>query len=245
MVMTVLRVNSVSEKFMNWKLSPSDLVFLYEECPRCFYLKVRGLENRPKTQMPKIFTTIDAQMKSFLRGQRTDGLAIGMPKGTFRYAKRWVESAPIAIPGRISSCYFRGRFDNILELDTGGHALADLKTCHRRDEHVPLYARQLHAYTWCLEHPSPGALHLSPIERMGLLVFEPDFFLKLPFWSGALSGGLHWIEIRRDDNSFLDFIAELVCLLDRPTAPDPAFDCPWCRYRSLPVWVGPELPRIQ
>lgn len=217
---------------MNWKLSASDLVFLYSECPRCFYLKVRRLANRPRTPMPEIFTTIDTHMKSDLQGQHTDRLAMGMPKGIFRYAERWVESAPIAIPGCVSTCHFSGRFDNILELDGGGHALADLKTCHRRDEHIALYGRELHAYKWCLERPAPGAPCLSPIERMGLLVFEPDFFFKLPFCSGALTGGLHWIEIRRDDCGFLEFLTEVVGLLDNPTAPDPAFDCMWCRDRS-------------
>jgi hypothetical protein len=80
---------------MNWKLSPSDLVFLYEECQRCFYLKVRGLLTRPRTPMPKIFTKIDALMKAYLQGQRTDRLAVGIPRGTFEYAERWVESEPL------------------------------------------------------------------------------------------------------------------------------------------------------
>src|SRR4051812_34521546 len=118
---------------MNWKLSPSDLVFLYSECPRCFYLKVHGLSKRPRTPMPKIFSAIDKLMKVHLQGQRTSGLAAGMPKGTFEYAERWVESAPLEIEGCASSCHFRGRFDNIIRLDTAGWALVDLKTCHRRD----------------------------------------------------------------------------------------------------------------
>lgn len=218
---------------MNWKLSPSDLVFLWEECPRCFYLKVRGLLRRPRTPMPKIFTTIDITMKAYLQGQRTEGLAIGMPRGTFEHAERWVESAPVAIPSCSSTCYFRGRFDNIIRLDPGGHGLVDLKTCHRRDEHIPLYGRQLHAYAWCLEHPASGAFRLSPIERMGLLVFEPDIFFKGVFWSGTLSGRLYWVELPRNDRGFLDFLAEVANLLDRPTAPDPGLDCPWCRYRLL------------
>jgi len=217
---------------MNWKLSPSDLVFLYSECPRCFYLKVRGLVNRPRTPMPKIFTTIDTTMKACLKGQRTEKFAAGIPQGTFEYSERWVESTPITVPGCISTCSFRGRFDNLIQLDTGDLGLADLKTCHRRDEHVLLYGRQLHAYTWSLEYPAAGAFSITLVRRMGLLVFEPDVFFKLPFCSGALSGRLHWIEIPRDDNSFLEFLAEVVGLLDTPIAPNPAPDCLWCRYRS-------------
>ncbi len=220
---------------MNWTLAPSDLTFLFEECRCCFYLKVHGLLQRPRTPMPAIFGAIDRAMKSYLDGRRSDRLAAGIPPGVFDYSERWVESVPFPIPGCRSTCFFRGRFDNVLRLDTGGRGLADLKTCHRRDEHIPLYARQLHAYTWSLEFPAPGALCLRPIERMGLLVFEPDMFFKGVFLSGSLVGPLHWIEIRRDDNAFLHFLAEVVTLLDAPTAPEPAPDCAWCRYRSLPV----------
>ena len=83
---------------MNWKLSPSDLVFLYSECRRCFYLKVRGLVQRPRMPMPKIFTSIDAAMKNYLNGKRSDDLAAGIPTGVFEYSERWVQSVPFRFP---------------------------------------------------------------------------------------------------------------------------------------------------
>ena len=46
-----------------WRLSPSDFAFLWEECKRCFYLKVVKEFYRPRSLMPKIFNVIDAQMK--------------------------------------------------------------------------------------------------------------------------------------------------------------------------------------
>jgi hypothetical protein len=70
--------------------------------------------------MPKIFTTIDAAMKKYLQGRRTDALAIGMPPGTSEYAERWVESSPIGVPGCASTFFVRGRFDNLLQLDRFG-----------------------------------------------------------------------------------------------------------------------------
>ncbi len=39
----------------NWKISPSDLTFLWDECPRCFYLKVRHKFKRPGLPFPKIY----------------------------------------------------------------------------------------------------------------------------------------------------------------------------------------------
>ena len=53
----------------NWKLSPSDFVFLYEECKRCFYLKVARDYQRPRGPFPKIFTIIDGLMKDFFDGR--------------------------------------------------------------------------------------------------------------------------------------------------------------------------------
>jgi hypothetical protein len=47
----------------------------------------------------------------------------------------------------------------------------------------------------------------------------------------SLTKTLHWIEIPRNDGSFLSFLAEVVTLLDKPTPPDPQVGCPWCRYR--------------
>jgi len=183
--------------------------------------------------MPKSFTKIDAVMKAYLRGRHTKGLAVGMPGGTFEHEERWVESVPLVIPGCTSTCSFRGRFDNVLQLDNGGCALVDLKTCHRRDEHLALYSRQLHAYPWCLEHPAPGAAYFGPIERMGVLIFEPNDFFKGVFFNGALLGPLYWLEINWDEQGFLKFLTEVVNLLDRPIPPDAPLNCPWCRYRLI------------
>ena len=49
----------------NWKLSPSDFAFVWRECKRCFYLRVAKGFQRPRPIMPKIFTLIDAKMKTY------------------------------------------------------------------------------------------------------------------------------------------------------------------------------------
>jgi PD-(D/E)XK nuclease superfamily len=155
-----------------------------------------------------------------------------MPAGTFEYAERWVESVPIAIPGRSSTCYFRGRFDNVLNLENGSYGVVDLKTAPRNADHIPLYSRQLHAYAWSLENPAPFKFGLSPIERLGLLVFEPKDFTNGIFSTGTLAGSLGWIEITRDDARFMALLADVVDLLDSATPPSGAIDCAWCRYRG-------------
>ena len=223
-----------------WKLSPSDFAFLWEECPRCFYLEVvRGFP-RPRPAMPKVFTQIDEQMKACCEGRRTETLAPDMPAGVFEFGERWVESQPIDVylPDAVHRCLIRGRFDTVVRLDDGGYAVVDFKTSERRADHVPLYARQLHAYAYALEHPAPGAFALGPVTRLGLLVFEPEKFAREAGGQGTLTGGLSWIEIPRDDGMLFGFLAEVLSVLERPEPPGGAPLCDWCVYRDASRRTG-------
>jgi ATP-dependent exoDNAse (exonuclease V) beta subunit len=89
-----------------------------------------------------------------------------------RFSEHWVESRPLAVPGQASSCFVRGKFDTVVRFDDGGFGVVDIKTSAQNSEHIPLYARQLHAYACALEQAAPGRLALSPVRRLGLLVYE-------------------------------------------------------------------------
>ena len=156
---------AIKSRVHNWKLSPSDFAFLWEECRRCFYLKVVSDFKRPSTPMPKIFTTIDQLMKQRFAGQRKEEVVAGLPGGVFEYSEHWVESRPLAVPGHASSCFIRGKFDTVVRFDDGGFGVVDFKTSARNSEHIPLYARQLHAYACALEQAAPGRPALSPVRR--------------------------------------------------------------------------------
>jgi len=65
----------------NWKLSPSDFAFLWEECKRCFYIKVADGFQRPRPPIPKIFTRIASEMPKFFANKRTESLLNILPKG--------------------------------------------------------------------------------------------------------------------------------------------------------------------
>lgn len=223
-----------------WKLSPSDFAFLWEECRRCFYLKVVSDYPRPRPAMPKIFATIDEQMKRSFEGRRTEAIAPGMPPGIFDHADRWVESLPIDVhvPEGTFRCFLRGRIDTLLRLDDGTWAVVDFKTSERRAEHIPLYTRQLHAYAHALERPAPGQLGLGPISRLGLLVFEPEKFSTEPASPGTLTGHLSWIEVPRDDTAFVGFLAEVLTVLERDTPPGGTPLCEWCVYRDASRRTG-------
>jgi hypothetical protein len=64
-----------------FKLSPSDLTFLYSECPRCFYLKVKEGLSRPRGIMPTIFIKIDGIMKDHFEGKSPRDIDPSLPTG--------------------------------------------------------------------------------------------------------------------------------------------------------------------
>ena len=216
----------------HWKLSPSDFAFLWEECKRCFYLKVVKGFSRPQAPMPKIFMVIDGQMETFFSGMRTEKIAAGLPEGIIQYGEKWVESKTISTPNCSSTCFIKGKFDTIAKFKDGSYGVIDFKTSARNSEHIPLYSRQLHAYAYTLENAAPGKLSLSPINRLGLLIYEPSFFSSSNMKSLSLEGNLLWLEITRDDHEFETFIREVLLILDQPTPPNSNPNCKWCQYRD-------------
>jgi hypothetical protein len=221
----------------NWKLSPSDFAFLWDECKRCFYLKIARGFGRPATPFPGIFSKIAALEKAFFDGKHTESLTAQLPPGRVTYGEKWVRSAPISFSGLSSSCFISGRFDNVVQFDDGAFAVIDFKTAETKAEHVDRYSRQLHAYAYALEHPAPGALSLSPVTRLGLLCLEPNSM----FASDAEFGfrcAASWIECPRDDGAFLAFLEEVLSILGSPDPPGGSPSCPFCQYRDTARRTG-------
>lgn len=216
-----------------WKLSPSDFAFLWEECKRCFYLKVRKGIAQPRAPMPGIFSTIDSRMKAALRSQATREILPELPAGRFGFSDRVVHSRSIVPPGRSLGCYVYGRLDTVIQCENGEYAVIDFKTTDKSDEQVALYSRQLHAYTFALENATPGKLSLTPVTRMGLLTFAPSIFSVATGAVAMLSGEVKWIEIPREDQKFLAFLGEVMDVLSSPAPPPAAPECAWCQYREM------------
>jgi hypothetical protein len=212
-----------------WRLSPSDLTFLYEECRRCFWMKVVGGLPRPRAPFPKVFSLLDAQTKRFFAGKRTQEIAPELRPGRVVHGERAVRSGHLLIPGHRRPVLLRGRFDTAFRFDDRTFGLVDFKTTGPRDEHIALYGRQLHAYALAAENPAPGSLFLRSVSQLGLLCLEPTTMVRLR-GGIAYRGQAHWVEIPRDDEAFLAFLAEVLTVLDRKTPPLPAPNCQFCDY---------------
>jgi hypothetical protein len=223
---------------MIYKLSPSDLTFLYEGCKHCFVLKVKHGIAQPSIPLPAVFSKIAALQKDYYSGQRTEDFCPDLPPGVVTHGEKWVRSGPIEIAGTPSGCYIAGRFDIVAELDDGSFAVMDFKTGSPGQEKSAMYARQLQAYALALENPAEGALKLSPVCRLGLLYFSPDMCEQSTSERQILEGRLQWVEIQRNDSAFTDFLGEVVRLLDGPLPKPQPDGCEWCKYRERTRLIG-------
>jgi hypothetical protein len=215
-----------------YKLSPSDLTFLWDECKRCFYLKVVRKFSRPPSPFPSIFTKIDGLMKDYFQGKHTSEICPDLPPGTVLHGEKWVKSQPILLPGHRAQCYLTGKFDTAVKFERGSFGVIDFKTSTPKATHRAFYARQLRAYAYALEHPEAGKFALSPISHLGLLIVEPERIEKTPTGHIAYLGKVTWQEILPDEAAFLAFLSEVLSVLELPDPPEASENCAFCQYRQ-------------
>lgn len=215
-----------------YKLSPSDLTFLWDGCRRCFWLKVRHRVQPVSMPMPKIFTKIDQAMRHFFEGRRCEEV-LGLSKpGTIRCGQDLkVRSETFAPVGAKATCYFEGKLDALIEFDDGTYAVIDFKTSQASDANHTLYGRQLHAYAYALENPSGGMTRRSPVNFIGLVYFDPATFATND-GTANLVGRASLQQVPRDNAAFESLIAEMLDVLDNDAPPAAGQDCKWCEYRQ-------------
>lgn len=215
---------------MNYKLSPSDLTFAYEECKRCFYQKVANNIAPPSMPLPSIFTKIASLLKNHYDGKHTSELHTALPPGTVSHGEKSVRSDVIHLRNHTITCSITGRFDIVVSFDDGTYGVIDFKTGNPNTESVYLYGRQLHAYAYALEHPAPNALFLAPVTKLGLLYFYPSNISQESVERLSYDADIVWIEMRKDEEGFLNFIDEVLDVLEVPEAPEHSPNCQWCNY---------------
>ncbi|MFZ9489350.1 MAG: PD-(D/E)XK nuclease family protein, partial [Ilumatobacteraceae bacterium] len=223
------------------KLSPSSLTFLHDECPACFWHHYNG-RPRPATAFPKVFGALDNAQKDFFVGRSVKEVSRSLPAGVLQRGKR-VKSEAIALPGTSYRVQFGGDTDTLFKFSRAGYGVCDFKTSTPSDDAAALYGRQLHAYAIALERPAGDAMPLAPVSRMGLICFPPEGMIELPAAKPpraskaakqyAYRTSAVWVEVERDDEAFLHFVADAVKLITRRTMPRSAPNCGWCRWTRM------------
>jgi len=221
---------SVKIQPMNYKLSPSDLTFLYEGCKRCFYQKVVNNIAQPSIPLPSIFAKIAGLLKNHYDGKHTSELHVDLPPGIVSHGEKSVRSQDIQLPNHDATCYISGRFDIVVSFDDGTYGVIDFKTSNPSKDSANMYSRQLHAYAYALEHPAEGRLALSPVTKLGLLYFYPDNINQNSVDRLNYGAEIVWMEIKKDEQGLLKFIDEVLDVLELPEAPGHSPSCQWCGY---------------
>jgi hypothetical protein len=214
------------------KLSPSDLTFLWDECPRCFYLKyIHGI-TRPAAPFPSIFGAIDRLMKAQFAGHPATDLDASLPPGIVTVTEQWIESLPVILPGHTRPFFLRGKLDAIIDFNDHSYGVVDFKTSEPKPEQIPFYSRQLHAYAYALEHPAPGRLSRSPISKLGLYVETPHATLTSTTSEISFHFRSTWMEVPYLESGFLSFLDQVISLLELPEPPPASEKCTYCQYRQ-------------
>jgi len=222
-------------------VTPSDITFLWSDCPKCFYQKVVQKRPRPAGIFPKVFNKIDNAMKNCYVDKNLREISPGFPDAVFKYPEQWVQSKPLVITGKDIQIVFRGKVDGILEyaeLGSDGKPVCgvpDLKTAIVDDSVLQLYGLALHTYCYCLENPAPGEFAASNVEKLGLIVFEPNDFEHNPGEEPMLHGEHHWIEFEKDMESFKSWMKTLAKVLSQESPPEATESCAYCNYFNTPT----------
>jgi len=188
--------------------------------------------SQPSMPLPSIFSKIASLLKNHYDGKHTSELHVNLPPGVVSHGEKHVRSQIIQIPNHESTCYIYGRFDIVISFEDGTYGVIDFKTGNPNTESVYLYIRQLHAYAYALEHPAPHALALTPVTKLGLLYFYPSSINQESIERLSYEAEITWLEIRKDEEDFLEFIDEVMNVLELPEAPECSPNCQWCGYFS-------------
>jgi hypothetical protein len=213
-----------------YQISPSDLTFQWDACKLCFYLKLKHkLVHRGP--FPGMFSKMGDLTSNYYLDKPARELSPALPEGIVKFREKWVKSIPINFAGTDSQVVIKGRFDAIIAFEDGSYGVIDYKTSDASSEKAAFYSRQLSAYAYALENPAPKALSISPISRLGLFMITPARYERLPNGEIAFVSKTTWLDVPRDEATFLSLLREVVALLDETIPPAPAADCGLCNYR--------------
>ncbi|OGH10910.1 MAG: hypothetical protein A3B38_04090 [Candidatus Levybacteria bacterium RIFCSPLOWO2_01_FULL_36_13] len=220
-----------------YKLSPSDFAYLYEECKLCYYLKAKGLIDRPRALMPGVFNAINSRVQGSLVGKNLKSIFADLSDGEIVSQEGFIESK--SIPG--TSVFIKGKYDLLMKNPDNTYTIIDLKLSQPGEDKGEKYMTQLASYKFAFENPKMG----EPIKISGhaLLIFYPD---KVMYKDGVvlLDFPHTWMNVKIDDQAFLNFMKDIDKLLEGPE-PQASSTCKWCEYRESsrkPKFVTDELP---
>lgn len=216
----------------HYRIAPTDLVYLWEDCKRCFYDKYVHRLERPRS-FSEHFTNADRAMRRALPAGKVIDLGVGQ---RFRVISQggWVESKPIAFPSHAVSLSFRGQYDAVVVNDSDEFVVVDYKTTTMDDGALMKFRRQLMCYVTAIELPITFDEQMPAyVDATALLVFDPsNFVFNGKTKRSGLYGQTRWVELPRRNDLFDAFLQKVAAMLADPFAPRSDDKCGICLIRQ-------------
>lgn len=215
-----------------FKIAPSKLTFLYDDCKRCFWNDIHGVWKRPYTPFPSIFNKIDKVMRDAYHGQPVSlylprsGFP-SPPPGHIDTSVQRLKSQPISVGS--AAFVFSGSLDAKVKFKDNSIGIIDFKTSQPKPENVDLYRRQLMAYADIFRHPEEGSA--VPTSCMGLICVVPIYMNLMNPGEPTMAMKATYQPIPIDWEWWQQFCLEIAALLegDRPEVGKP--DCLYCEMQ--------------
>ena len=203
---------------MNYMISPSTLKLGIKSnkfsCLRCFWYKVvHGVRPPEMKGLGTLHHNIHDWIYTYLAHSWLDCL----PKG--KLIKTEIEAHGEPIKGIETWGYI----DGLIELESGGYAILDIKTTNATQWVIKNYALQLNTYAHCLKDS-------YNIEELGILTFSGQRFGSNCDDQSGIVGPCAWHHIPIQPWVLTDAINEVRPILKLNSPPKQTPDCENCRF---------------
>lgn len=207
-----------------YRLSPSDFAFLWEDCKYCYYQKVKyGISH--SGVFPSMFGRINKLLQDSIVGRNLQEVHPDLPSGIITAQEGFMKSLPLGDTG----CFISGRFDILSKLEDGTFAVIDFKIANpETDKILKKYKSQLHAYKYALENPQEN--ESIKVTKMGVVTIHP-VEMVLNNSRVVFTTNPTWHPIEEDMDSFYSLIDNISKVLNGPL-PESSPNCNLCNYRK-------------
>ena len=218
-------------------LAPSDLDYLPDKCPRCFYLKKKyGIATH--SYPPPVFSNFDVVQQRYFKNKNLNEVTYDLPKGKIMQGEE--------LPGRIVSTILKdnkgrdfqlgGRPDIVIKFDDEkhGYGIIDFKTTNIDPHKSQKYKYQLEAYAQIFSYPSKtkkaNTPKLGPINEMGVLQFFPEEIFNHDSSRCDMEMRMSYSSLKRNIKDFYNHITKIIDTLEKDLPPNFNKDCNECNY---------------
>lgn len=214
---------------MVYEISPTTLKSATNDrfaCARCFWLRVkRGIRPPEPTGLGKLHNDIHRWLYHYLESHWIELL----PPGHLVETELTVKARPV------NGIQLWGIADGLIELESGGYAVMDMKTTSRPEYARLNYALQLNTYAYCLTNAQEGYPSFD-VRRLGVLTFTGyRFGINHPGEAGIV-GSLAWHDVPLDGGIVGRAVGQAIDILALDMPPPGRVGCEWCAfYETLGV----------